>query len=98
MKKAGLALLAVAAIGATAAAITWAAAGDSAVIHACVAKGSDLVRIPADGSCRSAPYKAEPSSPGRCPAGYCQPENRRPGKLPRRQSYSSHPLAVPAWR
>ena len=52
MKKAGLALLAVAAIGATAAAITWAAAGDSAVIHACVAKGSDLVRIPADGSCR----------------------------------------------
>jgi type VI secretion system secreted protein Hcp len=52
MKKAALALLAAAAIGATAAAITWAAAGDSAVIHACVAKGSDLVRVPADGGCR----------------------------------------------
>ncbi len=54
MKKAGLALLTVAALGATAAAIAWAAAGDSTVIHACVAKGSDLVRIPADGNaCRA---------------------------------------------
>jgi type VI secretion system secreted protein Hcp len=53
MKKAGLALLAVAAIGAGAAAIAWAAAGDSAVIHACVAKGSHLVRIPgANDGCR----------------------------------------------
>ena len=53
MKKAALALLAVAAVGVTAAAITWAAADDSAVIHACVAKGSDLVRVPgAGGGCR----------------------------------------------
>jgi type VI secretion system secreted protein Hcp len=54
MKKAALAVLAVAAVGTTAAAIAWAAAGDSAVIHACVSKGSDLVRIPgSDGGCRS---------------------------------------------
>ena len=54
MKKAALAVLAVAALGTTAAAIAWAAAGDSAVIHACVAKGSDLVRIPGAGDgCRS---------------------------------------------
>ena len=38
----------------SAAAIAWAAAGDSAVIHACVAKGSNLVRIPSAGDgCRS---------------------------------------------
>jgi type VI secretion system secreted protein Hcp len=52
MKKAALALLAAALFGTAAAAIAWAAAGDSAVIHACVAKGSDLVRIPAAGGCR----------------------------------------------
>lgn len=53
MKKAGLALLAAAAIGAGAAAITWGATGDSPVIHACVSRGSDLVRIPATGeACR----------------------------------------------
>lgn len=53
MKKAALALLAVALVGTSAAAIAWAAAGDSAVIHACVAKGSDLVRIPGvGGGCR----------------------------------------------
>lgn len=53
MKKAALAVLAVAAVGTTAVAVTWAAAGDSAVIHACVAKGSDIVRIPdAGGNCR----------------------------------------------
>src|SRR6476646_7249897 len=52
MKKAALALLAAALLGTAAAAIAWAAAGDSAVIHACVAKGSDLVRIPAAGGCR----------------------------------------------
>jgi type VI secretion system secreted protein Hcp len=53
MKKAALALLAAAALGVPAAAIAWAAAGDAAVIHACVAKGSDLVRIPAAGDgCR----------------------------------------------
>ena len=54
MKKAVLAVLAVAALGTIAAAIAWAAAGDSAVIHACVAKGSNLVRIPSAGDgCRS---------------------------------------------
>ncbi|MGN6799770.1 MAG: type VI secretion system tube protein Hcp [Gaiellaceae bacterium] len=52
MKKAALALLAVAAVGTTVAAIAWAATGDSAVIHACVAKGSDLVRIPGGDGCR----------------------------------------------
>jgi type VI secretion system secreted protein Hcp len=53
MKKAGLALLAVAALGATVAAIAWsAAADDSATIHACVANGSDLVRIPGGDGCR----------------------------------------------
>jgi type VI secretion system secreted protein Hcp len=54
MKKAALALLAAAVLGVSAAAIGWAAAGDSAAaIHACVAKGSDLVRIPAaGGACR----------------------------------------------
>lgn len=52
MKKAALALLAAALLGTAAAAIAWAAAGDSAVIHACVAKGRDLVRIPAAGGCR----------------------------------------------
>lgn len=53
MKKAALALLAVAAVGTTVAAIAWAAVGDSAVIHACVAQGSNLVRIPdAGGGCR----------------------------------------------
>jgi type VI secretion system secreted protein Hcp len=53
MKKAALALLAVAALGTVAAAIAWAAAGDSAVINACVAKGSGLVRIPGAGGCRA---------------------------------------------
>jgi type VI secretion system secreted protein Hcp len=54
MKKAALALLAAAVLGTAAAAIAWAAAGDSAVVHACVAKGSELVRIPgAGGGCRS---------------------------------------------
>lgn len=52
MKKAALALLAAALLGTAAAAIAWAAAGDSAVIHACVAKGSNLVRIPGTGGCR----------------------------------------------
>ena len=52
MKKAVLALLAVAALGTVAAAIAWAAAGDSAVINACVAKGSGIVRIPGAGGCR----------------------------------------------
>src|SRR4051794_34994648 len=52
MKKAALALLAAALLGTAAAAIAWAAAGDSAVIHACVAKGSDLVRIPGTDGCR----------------------------------------------
>ena len=52
MKKAALALLAAAVLGTTAAAIAWAAGGDSAVIHACVAKGSDLVRIPGADACR----------------------------------------------
>ena len=52
MKKAALALLAAAVLGTTAAAIAWAAGGDSAVIHACVAKGSDLVRIPGTDACR----------------------------------------------
>ena len=53
MKKAALALLAVAALGTVVAAIAWAAAGDSAVINACVAKGSGLVRIPGAGGCRA---------------------------------------------
>jgi type VI secretion system secreted protein Hcp len=52
MKKAALALLAVAVLGTVAAAIAWAAAGDSAVINACVVKGSGLVRIPGAGGCR----------------------------------------------
>ena len=53
MKKAALALLAAAALGTVSAAIAWAAAGDSAVIHACVANGSNLVRIPSSGGgCR----------------------------------------------
>jgi type VI secretion system secreted protein Hcp len=52
MKKAVVALLAVAALGTAAAAIAWAAAGDSAVINACVAKGSGVVRIPGAGGCR----------------------------------------------
>ena len=52
MKKAVLALLAVAALGTAAAAIAWAAAGDPAVINACVAKGSGVVRIPGAGGCR----------------------------------------------
>jgi type VI secretion system secreted protein Hcp len=52
MKKAALALLAVALVGTSVAAIAWAAAGDSAVITACVAKGSGLVRIPGAGGCR----------------------------------------------
>ena len=53
MKKAALALLAAAMVGTAAAAIAWAATNDSAVIHACVAKGSDLVRVPGSGGCRS---------------------------------------------
>jgi type VI secretion system secreted protein Hcp len=52
MKKAVLALLAVAALGTAAAAIAWASASDSAVINACVAKGSGIVRIPGAGGCR----------------------------------------------
>lgn len=52
MKKAALALLAVAVLGVAAAAIAWAAAGDSAVINACVAKGTGVVRIPGAGGCR----------------------------------------------
>ena len=53
MKKAALAVLLAAVLGTSAAAIAWAAGDDSAVIHACVAKGSNLVRIPSAGDgCR----------------------------------------------
>jgi type VI secretion system secreted protein Hcp len=81
MKKAALALLAVAVLGVGAAAIAWAAAGDSAVIGACVAKGSGLVRIPAGGGCRrnetaldwNAQGPAGPQGP-QGPAGSAAPE------------------------
>jgi type VI secretion system secreted protein Hcp len=53
MKKAALAVLLAAVLGTSAAAIAWAAGDDSAVIHACVAKGSNLVRIASAGDgCR----------------------------------------------
>lgn len=52
MKKTALALLAAAVLGTAVAAIAWAAAGDSQVIHACVANGSNLVRVPGAGGCR----------------------------------------------
>jgi type VI secretion system secreted protein Hcp len=52
MRKAALALLAAAVLGVGAAAIAWAEAGDSAVINACVAKGSGVVRIPGADGCR----------------------------------------------
>ena len=74
MKKAALALLAAAVLGAAAAAIGWAAAGDSAVIHACVAKGSDLVRIPAAGGRAG---RTRPVSTGTHRAGRPGPQGRK---------------------
>jgi type VI secretion system secreted protein Hcp len=73
MKKAGLALLAAAALGAIAAALAWAAAGDSTAIHACVANGSNLVRIPAAGDgCRQNETAVEWNAQG--PAGLPGPK------------------------
>jgi type VI secretion system secreted protein Hcp len=73
MKKAALALLVAAALGVAAAAIAWAAAGDAVVIHACVAKGSDLVRVPAAGDgCRPNETGLDWNAQG--PAGPAGPE------------------------
>jgi type VI secretion system secreted protein Hcp len=73
MKKAALALLAVAALGTAAAAIAWAAAADSAVIHACVARGSGFVRVPSgDGGCRPNESSLDWNAQG--PAGPAGPQ------------------------
>lgn len=52
MKKVGAAALAAAVVAAAAGAIAWGAGSDSPVVHACVAGGSGLVRIPGSGGCR----------------------------------------------
>jgi type VI secretion system secreted protein Hcp len=53
MKKAGAAALAAAFVAAVAGAIAWAGDGGPAAVHACVAEGSGLVRVPAAGeACR----------------------------------------------